>query len=282
MDILDGKMYMKSFTSIAVYDPGEDRWYTHSNTPDEQYNFALAVVNCQLVLAGGIVTSDPFSDRPYATIINKVTVWNSSVRNWEDPYPPMPTARHSAQMICYLHYLIAVGGLNQEKHSAVTNVEILDTSRSQWHIAESLPKPCYLKQSAIVVDTLYLLGSSSSDSSPSLIFRASLPTLVSMATSKREAATPTWQTLPDIPFVCTGLLAYETSLLAIGHYKSEVTVISGIHVYSTDTTGWKHVGDLPTAFQVRMCVVLPSKEILVVTNQNEVYIGTPGSMQLEN
>lgn len=277
MDILDGKLYMKSGKSVVVYDPGEDQWYTHSSTPDEQYNFALAVVNCQLVLAGGVVTSAPSWDTQYATILNKVTVWNSSLRNWEDPYPPMPTARHSAQMICYLHYLIAVGGLKQEGR-AVTNVEILDTSRSQWHIAESLPKTCYLKQSAIVVDTLYFWGSSSRNSLPSFIFRVSLPTLVSFATSKHKAATPIWETLPDIPFVCTGLLAYETSLLAIGHYKSDVTVISGIHVYNTDTTGWKHVGDLPTAFQVCMCVVLPSKEILVVTNQNEVYIGTPGSM----
>ena len=46
-------------------------------------------------------------------------------------------------------------------------------------------------------------------------------------------------------------------------------------MYSTDTTGWKDVGDLPTAFQVRMCVVLPSKEFLVVTHENDVYIGTP-------
>jgi len=274
MDMLDGKLYVKSFKSIVVYDPGEDRWYTHSSIPDGQHNFALAVVNCQLVLAGGLISGQSWDTLNTNTTINTVTVWNSCSQKWEYPYPPMPTARYSAQLINYLHYLIAVGGLKQGKH--VTNVEILDTSRSQWHIAESLPMPCYLKQSAVVLDTLYLLGSSSSDSLPSLLFRTSLLTLVSLATSKREAVTPTWETLPDIPFICSGLVTYGTSLLAIGHFKSEVTVISGIHVYNTATNEWTIVGDLPTAFYVSMCAVLPSNKILVVTTQREVYIGAPG------
>ena len=290
MDILDGNLYVRSSATImmsdtvVIYKPDVDQWYNQCNAPSKQKKFALAVVNNQLVLAGGIDTSQ--SVNWWEDMSSKVAVWNPTSKNWEYPYPPMPTARHSAQLIGYLHYLIAVGGSTKQSEDSlgsdtVTNVEILDTSRSQWYIAESLPKSCYIKQSVIVLDTLYLLGSSSMYYSSSFLTRASLPALVSLATSKRASAS-TWEVLPKIPFVCSGLVAYESSLLAIGYFKSESTIISGIYVYSTDTNEWNNIGDLPTALEVAMCAVLPSKEFLVVTNHDEVYIGTPGSLQLEN
>ena len=49
----------------------------------------------------------------------------------------MPTTRSSAWLIHYLHYLVVVGGVDHEGKNA-TNVEILDTSRSQWYNAEPL------------------------------------------------------------------------------------------------------------------------------------------------
>ena len=73
----------------------------------------------------------------------------------------MPTARTSAWLIHYLHYLVVVGGVDREGKNT-TNVEILGTSSSQWYNAEPLPGPCHLQQSARILDTLYFLGCSSS------------------------------------------------------------------------------------------------------------------------
>ena len=113
-------------------------------------------------------------------------------------------------------------------------------------------------------------------SSPSHFFRASISTLVSVATSKCEAATPTWEKLPDTPFLCTGLVAYDNSLLAIVGFNAQH--VPGIQAYNPDTNEWINIGSLPTALRVSMSVVLPSKEFLVVTSYKEVYIGTPSSV----
>ena len=262
--------------AILVYIPEEDRWNSYCNTPDGVKDFAMTVMNDQLVISGG---------RVYNIVKNKLAVWNKTSKKWEYRYPPMPTARSNVQLISYLHYLIAVGGETYNPHSlssysqrkAVINVEILDTFRLQWYIAESLPKPCDKLQSVCIADTLYLLGSSSQ------LLRASLPTLVSLATSKHEAATPTWETLPDIPFHCPSLAAYDDTLLAFGRSRSEV--ITGIHSYNGDTNEWTRIGDLPTFLDVRLCAVLPSNEFFVIctcseysTNEYEVYIGIPDSM----
>ena len=46
------------------------------------------------------------------------------------------------------------------------------------------------------------------------------------------------------------------------------------HAYNPDMNEWINIGSLPTALHVSISVVLPSKEFLIVTRQNEVYIGT--------
>ena len=267
MDILNGKIYVKDLyhKNINVYNPEKEQWNRDFSAPQGLSSFAMALMNDQLVLAGGV-----HGEHRYSTTVNKLAVWNvtsqTTLQTWEYPYPPMPTPRSRAQMINYLHYLIVVGGAHPGGLDSA-NVEILDTSMLQWYNAESLPKPCHLQQSVCILDTLYLLGSSS------YLFRASVSTLVSLAISKEKAATPTWETLPDIPFQCSSLAAYETSLLAIAHPIAQN--VPAIHAYNADTNEWTRVGYLPTVLSVTMCVVLPSKEFLVVTHENDVYIGTP-------
>ena len=265
---VNGRVYVNNGTSdIQVYESEENKWSLHCKAPNKLNNFAMTILNGQLVRAGG--------RNKYSMVVKTVAVWNSSLKDWEYPYPPMPTARYSAQLISYLHYLIVVGGSgDSEINHSIANVEILDTSRSQWHIAEPLPKPSSLKQSACVLDTLYVLGSSSH------LFRASISMLVSRATSKRKSSTPTWEMLPDIPFQCSGLVAYENSLITIDSSK----VIPGIHVYNADTNEWTRRGDLPTTLQVKLCVVLASNEFFIISSQIglnscEIYIGTPDSVK---
>ena len=100
----------------------------------------MTVMNGELTIAGGVVKSQ---------FKKKVAIWNVLFHNWQYPYLPMPTARSNAQLISYQHYLMAVGGvtypvggtsypLHQTRGSPIMNVEILDTSRLQWYIAESL------------------------------------------------------------------------------------------------------------------------------------------------
>ena len=274
VEILKGKLYVRSTgAAILVYIPEEDRWGRYCCTPDEVEDFAMTVMNDQLVIAGGEV---------HNKVCNKLAVWNKTSKKWEYPYPHMPTPRRNARLISYLHYLIAVGGeiYSQSNYylikKAVMNVEILDASRLQWYIGESLPKPCSKPQSVCIVDTLYLLQ----DCSPNDFFRASLSILVFEATSKHRTGTPTWEKLPDMPFQCSGLVAYDGTLLAFDRFRSQV--IPSIHAYNADTNEWTKVGNFPSAFDVKLCVSLLSNEFFVIcrqhtyrTNEYEVYIGIP-------
>ena len=190
MDIYNGKIYVKNTNydrqDIVIYNPEEDQWDLHREAPQYLKSFAMAMMNSQLVLAGGSLAHRYSHSSIYQDNQDKVAVWNETSQSWEYPYPPMPTARSDAWLIHYQHFLIVVGGIDRGGKNT-TNVEILDTSRSQWYNAEPLPKPCHLQQSARILETLYFLGSSPSGSvflgpsSPSLFFRASLPTLVSVA-----------------------------------------------------------------------------------------------------
>ena len=278
IDIYNGRVYVKDTNydqqDIIAYNPEEDKWSLHCKAPHNLISFAMAMMNGQLVLAGGMLAQRYSRSSMYQDNQDKVAVWNETSQTWEYPYPPMPTARSSAWLIHYRHYLIVVGGIDRGGKNT-TNVEILDTSRSQWYIAKPLPEPCSLQHSARILDTLYFLGSSTLVFS-TVLFKASLSTLVSVATSKCETATSAWEKLTDVPFLCSGLVVYDNSLLAIGDLNAQL--IPGIHAYKPDTNEWTNIGYLPTALHVSMSVVLPSKEFVIVTSENQVYIGTPGSV----
>ena len=89
--------------------------------------------------------------------------------------------------------------------------------------------------------------------------------LISVATSKCEAATPTWEKLPDTPFLCAGLVAYDNSLLAIGGFNAQN--VPGIHAYNPDMNEWINIGYLPTALHVSISVVYLQKSSLLLLDR---------------
>ena len=277
MAVLDGTVYVEAedpnmvHNRVMVYDSQEEQWSMLCDRGEGIRGCAMVLQDDQLVLAGGYSKL-----HGYCGIKNTVAVWDVSSKSWQYSYPPMPTPRRSALAISCQHYLIVLGGFMGDQLSVgSTAVEVLDTSRSQWYIADSLPEPCHLKQCVIVGDTLYLLGSQPSYGHQ-LIFECSVPTLISLATSESTAtALPTWKTLPDTQLNFCNLLTYKGSLLAVGGLKSQK--ISGIYTYKFDTSEWSRIGDLPTALDNPICIVLPSNELFVF-GDNMVYIGTSDSL----
>ena len=250
---------------VMVYDTQEDKWNMLCRRSVGKKECAMVLNDGQLVLAGGDLDK---------TAQNIVAVWNVNSKRWQYPYSPMPTPRGSVLSVRHQQYLIFVGGVTRNPYAAARNVEILDTSRSQWFIAESLPEPCRLKQCVTVGDTLYVLESRSF-SGQQLIFECSVPTLISLATSESTATVPTWKKLPDTQLRFCSLVTYRNLLLAVGGLGSQT--ISGIYAYKSDTSEWSKIGSLPTALKVTLFVVLPSNEFYVLGGR-KVYIGTPDSV----
>jgi len=270
--VLDGTVYVETdggnSSGVMVYDSQEEQWSMLCDRGEGIRDCAMVLHSDQLVLAGGYIA--PQSRLSY-DIKNMVAVWDVSSKSWQYPYPPMPTPRRSALAVSCQHYLIFVGGFTDNQSGGnATAVEVLDTSRSQWYIAEPLPGPCRLKQCGVVGDTLYLLGSHFSWGHQ-LIFECSLRTLISLAKSESTATLSTWKTLPDTQLNFCSLLTYNDSLLAVGGLKSQK--ISGIYAYKFDTSEWSKIGDLPTALYNPICILLPSNELYVLSD-SMVYIGT--------
>ena len=231
----------------------------------------MASVNQQLVLAGGM-------ERGRHDDSNRLVVWNStSHTGWTLPYPPMPTAHSKPSAIGYQCYLVVTGGWR--------SVEILDTSSSQWHIAEPLPVGCESMTSAVLGDTLYLMGGTTV--SPMQVLATFLPSLILDATSyfPRPAISPTWVNRPNTPLKNSTALVLQNSLLAIGGQTDMCESDGEIHLYNPLSGSWVKVGDMPVRRSHLTSAVLSSGAVLVCGGldkhgvySNQVYTVTSTSI----
>ena len=255
---------------VQVYDPEGEEWSQLARCPVRLYG--MTTVNNQLVLAGG-------RDSVLRTS-NQIRVWDD--RSWTTPYPPMPTARNGSAAVGYQQFLVVAGGVGSRNDDR-TVVEILDTVTKQWHTATPLPIGCTQLTSAVVGDTLYVLGGYSDISPNKRVFTISLPTLISHATTKRKllSRAPTWEMLPDTPLELFNAISLNNALLAVGGKDDSNKPSSAVHLYNFETKKWLKVGDLPVAQRQCTCTVLPSGELLVLgewgensEHSNKVYVAT--------
>ena len=144
-------------------------------------SFAMAVLNNQLVLAGG-------RDRRNAAT-NLVGVWGAESREWIHPYPPMPTARSWSSAVAYQQWLLVAGG---ESYGVdVSTVEVLDVASLQWWSAPSTPTPLCGMRSTIVGDMWYLMGGYGGGyGNTDEVYSESLPALISHCHSSSSCNTP--------------------------------------------------------------------------------------------
>ena len=247
-------------TVVMVYDPHSDQW---SELPPYQFRlFGMAAIN-QLVLVGG------WDDH---SIANRLGVWDEKSHQWTEPYPPMKTGCTFPSVVTYEKWLVVAGGY--DGHAVLDRVEILDTTTRQWYSAAPLPQRCTRMKSALVGDTLYLMGGSDGSNPVEKVFTVSLPALIRQATTPSEAASPAttrmlWQTLPPTPLGYSAPLALRGSLLAIGGMDDKGKRSSAIHLYQPSTREWVKVGDLPITRGSCVCTLLPSGEILVLGGRDD-------------
>ena len=99
---------------MLEYHPGRGEW---SELPRPHVlGFAMASLNAQLVLVGGIVGGE---------VMKILRVWEGARGGWDQTYPAMPTRRWVSAAVAYQHYLIVACGNNNGR---VDTVEVLDGS----------------------------------------------------------------------------------------------------------------------------------------------------------
>ncbi len=261
--VLNGKVYVgggyadsrEDEYTIQVYTPESDGWRRLPKCPVQL--FAIAVLNQQLVLVGGV--SQDYS--PQSTVL----VWDSASQRWTTPYPNMPTALWLTALwlpaaIGYQQFLVVAGGFSE---SSLKTVEILNSSTKQWSTASPLPIGCDWLTPALVGDTLYLLGGRSDSSPNKQMFSIFLPALVSHATSTSRAPPPAWE-VTDTDFSYSTAVSLHNSPLAVGGVDDQKRCSSAIRLYNPQTRQWTKVGDVPAALSHCSCTVLSSGELLVL------------------
>ena len=241
---------------VMMYEPHSDQW---SQLPPYQFNkFGMAAINDQLVLVGG-------GDGTYNST-NRLGVWDEKSHQWTEPYPPMKTGRILSSVVTHEEWLVVVGGVGDG--DALDRVEILNTATRQWYSAAPLPQRCGGMKSALVGDTLCLMGGNA-DKPIKEVFAVSLPALIRQAYTPSEGNSPSatktlWQILPPTPLRYSAALALRGSLLAIGGRDDKGKPSSAIHLYQPITREWVKVGDLPSERDSCVSILLPSGKFLVL------------------
>ncbi|XP_064407556.1 probable serine/threonine-protein kinase roco6 isoform X5 [Halichondria panicea] len=215
--------------------------------------FAMTSLANRLVLVGG---QDPRNKKR----TNQLAVFVSG--EWTHPYPPINIARDSSTAVSFNNHIIVAGGRDDKGYTS--SVEVLDVASRRWYIAQSLPNPRSSLKSTLVVNTLYLMGGYDHR-----VYHVNLNELIAKALSNLDIPT-IWQTLQEVPLVCSVPLSIGRSLLAISGADDKFKPSSSIHLYQPDTRRWVKMGDLPTARYYCTCSVLPSGEVIVAGGETNL------------
>ena len=256
---------------VMAFDMNSCNW--HQLPPYRTKDFAMVVINSQLVLVGGHDHKDDAT--------NLLGVWDNDTRQWTHPYPPMPTERCWSSAVAYMQWLIVAGGVLHG--GRVSTVEVLDVDSQQWWRAPSTPTPLEGMRSTVVGDMWYLMGSHDLYVGTDKVYCVSLTALISHGKSASSSNTPPpmWNIMSGLGHEYSTPLSINGSLLSVGGVIiKDKKFISAIHRYLPETEEWVVVGELPSPLYDCSCAVTSTGEVLLAggrgtnfTKSSGVYIG---------
>ena len=131
---------------VFEYNVPSREWTQSFECP--QSAFGLAAIENELILVGGVVTVEAggpvIEGTEEVTPTNKVqslTLSTSSKQlQWQEKYPPMPTARVWPEVVVSGKYLIALAG-RTSACDATNIVEVLDLEKKRWFSNDKINLP---------------------------------------------------------------------------------------------------------------------------------------------
>ena len=268
--------FMNKSGEIWLYDASDEQpWSKVNNSYKQSRQYSsLAIVNGLLTVIGGL------ADRGLAYTISNTLLSlvgdDADTKEWEEHFPPMPTARYFAAAVTTSQHLIVAGGIgieklsrflpNQIKKVNLTCVEVMNTNTDThvWSTVASLPHP-YCKMSATVCgDKLYLLGGEDTKAKTHSVLACSVIKLVQ---SNKDSEGIWKQLRNDAPnYYCTGA-NLDGDLIVVGGEATsgkETTIKNEVYKYSPDRGTWKLITNAPTARYKCLVATFPGKKMVVV------------------
>ena len=254
-----GKLYVggglvggssKKNHTVMVYDISSAKWA--SLPPYKAYQFAMTVIDHNLVLVGGLERDGGDS--------KLLGVWIADRKVWTYPYPDMPTARQTPSAVVSNDWLVVAGG-SSGSGRVLTCIEVLDINRKRWYAGPSTPTPWTSMKTAVVGDMAYFMGGQDSTSATNKVFQACIPALISHITSKafQQTERQIWKEIPGLQLTWSTPLSMTGSLLAVGGKDEDDKAMTAIHHYQPDIGVWMKVEDLPSPCYGCTCAMITDK-----------------------
>lgn len=235
-----------------------------------QYYYASVIVNRELVLIGGISTSNQTCTRLLST-------YDVQEKVWVEVLPPLPTARSSPAAATWGDYVIVVGGINNNGQFLDT-VEILHLPSQQWYTAISLPYGLAGSSAVVYRNRLYIMGGSSSHGLTRVVFSVAMDRLLA-STSRLNRftsnATTVWEKHQDCPYTMMSLCLFNGYLLAFGGNEKTVSLsqpAEWVWAFFPDDVGhqWTLIQRMHTARKL-CCSVSVSSSVMIVLGGNPYF-----------
>ena len=249
---------------VMEYDISSGKWA--KLPPYRACDFAMTVINNQLVLVGG---------EEHGGCSKVLGVWRPESKEWTHPYPDMLTARSRCSAVVYNEWLAVAGGWDG---SGLSSVEVMNTDSKQWYAGPPTPTLRRGMRTAVVGDTCYFMGGliGASYGTPTTeVYSVSLPALISQLPSldsrERGKQHQIWNEIPGLQTTRSTPLSIRRSLLAVGGRDEDDKAVTAIHLYQPDTGEWVKVGDLPTSRYRCTCAMITDTEMLVAGGGKDTY-----------
>ena len=238
---------------INCYDYVKNLWTSPIDTP--YCFFAMGTLKNSLLIVGG-------QGKNFKRTNQILTLDAGQLKN----YTNMITALSSTTATGHQAMLIIAGGWDDEG-KVVSSTELYDSDSQQWYTCNDLPKPCHSLKSAIVDNTLYLLGGiSDGHKYLAAVFSAPLDSL-----SRHQLK---WNTQKDTPWCYSTPIGMQgTHLLIVGgHSKignNSYIHTSNIYKLKKSSHNWKVIGCIPSARSLPSATSTGDNKIIVIGGRND-------------
>lgn len=233
--------------------------------------FSLVIIEGLVIVVGGFT---PQQHQDTDKILGLVD------GQWQEHYPPMPTARHYTTAVASGNTLIVAGG-SVKNNSRVATVEILDISKEVWSRGVDLPLPLSSLISALCNEDFYVLGGFTHQGKQSNVaVCCSIQDLIRSSTPANDKSTPVetrqmytlgfpWRELPDAPLTFSSCVTLNGSLVLTGGMKHSKKASGEIYRYDPIEYLWELIGIVPTPRYCSVAAIAPTnRELLVVGGLN--------------
>jgi N-acetylneuraminic acid mutarotase len=177
---------LSTFSTVEAYDPATDTWTTKADMPTARGGSAIAVVDGQIYVIGGMFG-------PPTEVSSAVEAYDPATDTWTKK-TDMPTARYVFAACIVDRRIYVPGGKTKfDPLVCVSTVEVYDPATDTWTQASDMPRARMAHSASVVDGKMYIIGGG--DLSEGLDHGIEQSKIVDVY----DPATDTWTTAADRP-----------------------------------------------------------------------------------